>query len=42
VPAGQNTRYTSEDGNVFEFGCQVHAEAMTFKPLTSVASSQSK
>ena len=42
VPAGQNTRYTSEDGNVFEFGCQAHAEAMTFKPLTSVASSQSK
>ena len=42
VPAGQNTRYTTEEGNAFEFGCQAHAEAMTFKPLTSIASSQSK
>jgi hypothetical protein len=37
VPAGQNTRYTSE-GHTFEFGCQASAEAMTFKVLSTVAS----
>lgn len=42
VPAGRNTRYTSEEGRSFEFGCQVHADAMTFKPLNSVASTQSE
>ena len=42
VPAGQNTRYASEEGRTFEFGCQAHAEAMTFKSLNSVASAQSE
>ena len=42
IPAGQITRYTSQEGNAFEFGCQARAEAMTFKPLTSIASSQSE
>ena len=41
VPAGQNTRYTSE-GHTFEFGCQANAQAMTFKPLSTVASDQSE
>jgi hypothetical protein len=41
VPAGQNTRYTSE-GHTFEFGCQASAQAMTFKPLSTVASDQSE
>ena len=41
VPVGQITRYTSE-GRSFEFGCQANAEAMTFKPLSSVASTQSE
>lgn len=40
VPAGGSTRYTSEEGRSFEFGCQVHADAMTLKPLNSVASTQ--
>jgi hypothetical protein len=41
VPAGQNTRYASE-GSTFEFGCQADAHAMTFKPLSTVASDQSE
>jgi hypothetical protein len=41
VPAGQITRYASE-GRAFEFGCQANAEAMTFKPLSTVASAQSE
>jgi hypothetical protein len=40
VPAGKNTRYSSEEGRTFEFGCNAHAEAMTFKPLRSIASAQ--
>ena len=40
VPAGKNTRYSSEEGRTFEFGCSAHAEAMTFKPLRSIASAQ--
>ena len=42
VPAGQITRYTSEVGHTFEFGCQAHAAAMTFKPLSTVASDKSE
>ena len=42
VPAGQITRYTSEVGRTFEFGCQAHAAAMTFKPLSTVASDKSE
>jgi hypothetical protein len=39
VPARQFTRYTS-DGHAFEFGCEDRAEAMTFKPLSTVAQSE--
>ena len=42
VPAGQNTRYTSEVGKTLEFGCQADAQAMTFKALSTVASDQSE
>ena len=42
VPAGRITRYTSEAGRTFEFGCQAHAAAMTFKPLSTVASDKSE
>lgn len=42
IPAGQITRYTSQEGKAFEFGCQARAETMTFKPLSSIASSQSE
>ena len=42
IRAGQNTRYTSEEGQAFELSCLANAEAMTFKPLNSIASSQSK
>jgi hypothetical protein len=41
VPADQSIRYTS-DGHAFEFGCEDRAEAMTFKPLSTVASAQSE
>jgi hypothetical protein len=41
VPAGQRTRYASE-GHTFEFGCQADAGAMTFRPLSTVASDQSE
>lgn len=41
VPVGQITRYTSE-GRAFEFGCKANAEAMTFRPLSTVASAQSE
>jgi hypothetical protein len=39
VPAGRAIRYTS-DGHTFEFGCAAHAEAMTFKTLSTVASAE--
>jgi len=39
VTPGQSTRYAS-DGRAFEFGCQDRAEAMTFRPLSTVASAQ--
>ena len=42
VPAGRITRYTSEVGRTFEFGCQANAAAMTFKPLSTVASGKSE
>ena len=42
VPAGRITRYTSEVGRTFEFGCQAHAAAMTFKRLSTVASGKSE
>ena len=42
VPDGRITRYTSEVGHTFEFGCQAHAAAMTFKPLSTVASDKSE
>ena len=42
VPAGRITRYTSEAGRTFEFGCQAHAATMTFKPLSTVASDKSE
>ena len=41
VPAGQHTRYASE-GHTLEFGCQADAGAMTFRPVSTVASDQSE
>ena len=37
VRGGQNTRYTSEEGQAFEFSCLANAEAMTFNPLSAIA-----
>lgn len=39
VPAGRAVRYTT-GGRAFEFGCAAHADAMTFKPLSTVASAE--
>jgi hypothetical protein len=41
VSPGQFTRYASDD-HAFEFGCAGRAEAMSFKPLSTVASAQSE
>lgn len=39
VAAGDSTRYAN-DGSSFEFGCGLRADVMTFKPLSTVASTQ--
>jgi hypothetical protein len=41
VRAHQFTRYTS-DGHAIDFGCGDRAQAMTFRPLSTVASAESE
>ena len=41
IPADRSSRYSS-DGHIFEFGCAQHAEEITMKDLSTLASVEAR